>query len=111
MHVVPCPVYVKDLRLIRNLQWDQKAAIKIGDQISNYVDIKREMRQRCILSPDRLSLYSEKILRGIKDMKGIKINGINITNIQYADDTVLIADSEKERQHLVDKVEATPAHP
>ena len=43
-------------------------------------------------------------------MKGIKINGININNIRYADDTVLIADSVKELQHLVDKVEATPAH-
>ena len=42
----------KDLRLIRNLYWDQKAAIKIGDQISNYVDIKRGVRQGCVLSPD-----------------------------------------------------------
>ena len=95
----------KDLRLIRNLYWDQKAAIKIGDQISNYVDIKRGVRQGCVLSPDLFSLYSEKVLRGIKDMKGIKINGININNIRYADDTVLIADSEKELQNLVDKVE------
>ena len=39
-------------------------------------------------------------------MKGTKINGININNIRYADDTVLIADSEKELQNLVDKVEA-----
>ena len=42
----------KDLRLIRNLYWDQKAAIKIWDQISNYVDIKRGVRQGCVLSPD-----------------------------------------------------------
>ena len=96
----------KDLRLIRHLYWDQKAAIKIGDQISNYVDIKRGVRQGCVLSPDLFSLYSEKILRGIKDMKGIKINGTNIKNIRYTDDTVLIADSEKELQNLVDKVEA-----
>ena len=39
-------------------------------------------------------------------MKGIKINGRNIHHNRYADDTVLIADSEKELQHLVDKVEA-----
>ena len=55
----------KDLRLIRNLYWDQKAAIKIGDQIGNYVDIKRGVRQGCVLLPDLFSLYSEKILRGI----------------------------------------------
>ena len=91
----------KDLRLVRNLYWDQEAAIKIKDQISNYDDIILGVRQGCVFS-----LYSEKILRAIKDMKGIKINGININNVRYADDTVLIADSEKELQHLVDKVEA-----
>ena len=50
-------------------------------------------------------LYSEKILREIKDLNGIKINGINIKNIRYADDTVLMAESEKELQDLLDKVE------
>ena len=39
-------------------------------------------------------------------MKGIKINGRNNNNNQYTDDTVHVADSEKELQHLVDKVEA-----
>ena len=34
-------------------------------------------------------------------MSGIKINGININNIRYADDTVLNAHSQKELQHLV----------
>ena len=42
----------KDLRLIRNLYWDQKAAIRIGDEISNYVNIKIGVRQGCVLSPD-----------------------------------------------------------
>ena len=74
----------KDLRLIRNLYWDRKAAIRIGDEMRNYINIKRGVRQGCVLSPDLLSLYSEKILREIKDLNGIKINGININNIRYA---------------------------
>ena len=51
------------------------------------------------------SLYSEKILRDIKDLKGIKINDINNNNIRYVDDTVLFAESEIELQDLLDKVE------
>ena len=85
----------KDLRLIKSLYWDRKAAIRIGDEMRNYVNIKRGVRQGCVLSPDLLSLYSEKILREIKDLNGKKINGININNIRYADDTVLVAESEK----------------
>ena len=95
----------KDLRLIRNLYWDQKAAIRIGDEISNLVNIKKGVRQGCVLSPDLFSWYSEKILREIKYLNGMKINGVNINNIRYADDTVLIAESEKELQDLLDKVE------
>ena len=68
----------KDLHLIRNLYWDQKAAIRIGDEISNYVNIKIGVRQGCVLSSDLVSLCSEKILREIRDLNGIKINGINI---------------------------------
>ncbi|XP_069999418.1 uncharacterized protein [Penaeus vannamei] len=36
--------------------------------------------------------------------KGIKINGVNITNIGYADDTVLLAESEDELQGMINKL-------
>ena len=42
------------------------------------------------------------IMRAIEDLEGIKIGGTNITNIRYADDTALIADSESKLQALVD---------
>ena len=36
---------------------------------------------------------------------GIKIAGININNLRYADDTTLMAESEKEQKSLLMKVE------
>ena len=39
----------------------------------------------CVLPPYLFSLYNEKILTGIKNMNGIKINDININNIRYPD--------------------------
>ena len=35
------------------------------------------------------------IFRNLENYPGVKINGENINNIRYADDTVLIADSEE----------------
>ena len=35
---------------------------------------------------------------------GIKIAGININNLRYADDTILMAESEKELKSLLMKV-------
>ena len=62
------------------------------------------MRQGCVLSPDLFSLYSEIIMRQIEEIEGLKIGGHNINNIRYADDTVLIADSEEKLQELFNKV-------
>ena len=38
------------------------------------------------------------------EQAGIKIAGTNINNLRYADDTTLMADSEKELQSLLMKV-------
>jgi len=94
----------KDLRLIRNLYWDQKAAMKINNDTSEYKNIKRGVRQGCVLSPDLFNIYSEMILRNIEDVEGVKIGGYNCNNLRYADDTVLIASTEEELQEMIDIV-------
>ena len=92
----------KDLRVIRNLYWDQSAAVRIGGELSGYKLIKRGVRQGCVMSPHLFNIYSEMILRNLENYPGVKINGENINNIRYADDTVLIADSAENLQRLLD---------
>ena len=43
-------------------------------------------------------------MRALEGMPGIKVGGYNMNNIRYADDTVLIADNEKELQEMLDTV-------
>ncbi|KAG1681055.1 DNA replication licensing factor MCM5 [Nymphon striatum] len=94
----------KDLRIIKNLYWNQTAAVKVGDELSEWKSIKRGVRQGCVMSPDLFNLYSEHILRQLEDLPGISLGGNNINNIRFADDTALIAASEKKLQALLDKV-------
>ena len=94
----------KDLRIIRNLYWNQSATVRIEGEFSEYKQIKRGVRQGCVLSPDLFNIYSETIIRTLGDSPGIKINGENINNIRYADDTALISDSKENLQLLLDKV-------
>lgn len=93
-----------DVRVIANMYWGQTAAVRIGDK-SNWVEIERGVRQGCVLSPDLFSLYSQIVMGEMEDLEGIKIGGRNINNIRFADDTVLVADSEERLQMLVDRLD------
>ena len=63
----------KDLQLIKNVYWQQTAAIKINSNISGYQKIEKGVRQQCVLSPELFSLYSEITLSTVKDRPGIRI--------------------------------------
>ena len=65
------------------------------------------VRQGYALSPCLLNLYAEYIMQNTgldESQAGIKINGRNINNLRYADDTTLMAESEKELKSLLMKV-------
>ena len=60
-----------------------------------------------ILSPCLFNFYAEYIMRntGLEEAQGgIKIAGRNISNLRYADDTTLMAESEAELKRLLMKV-------
>ena len=47
------------------------------------------------------------IKEALEDGKGINTNGQNIINISYADDTIILAESEQQLQGMIDKPDAT----
>ena len=94
----------KDIRVLKNLYWEQMAAISIDGEISEWTYIKRGVRHRCFISPDLFSLYAEIIMRKVKqrsDHLKFTINGMNIQNIRYADDTVLLARNKVDLENLL----------
>ena len=93
----------KDLRLIKNIYEMQRVALQLGGELTDWIDIKRGVRQGCVMSPDLFNIYAEIIMRNIEE-EGIRVGGKNINNIRYADDTVLMADSEEKLKALVQKV-------
>ena len=94
----------KDIRVIANLYWHQKAAIRVQDQLSPLIPIQRGVRQGCVLSPYLFNIYTEFIFRESNDLEGITIHGQNINNLRYADDTALLADNKDNLQKIVNKV-------
>ena len=93
--------------LLRNLYAGQEAAVRTGHGITDWLQIGKGVRQSCILSPCLFNLYVEYIMRntGLEETQaGIKIARRNINNLRYADDTILMAESEEKLKSLLMKV-------
>ena len=93
--------------LLRNLCAGQEATIRTGHGITDWFQIGKGVCQGCVLSPCLFNLYAEYIMRnaGLEEtLAGIKIPRRNISNLRYADDTPLMAESEEELKSRLMKV-------
>ena len=89
----------KDLRLLANLYCNQRAAIR-----TDWIEIGKGVRHRCVLSLDLFSLYGEHAYNGIQSNEGIELGNRWYNNLRYADDAALFGDSEEGLQRIVDSV-------
>ena len=93
--------------LLRNLYAGQEATVRTGHGTTDWFQIKKGVRQGCILSPCLLKFYAEYLMRNVwldEAQAGIKIAGRNINNLGCADDTTLMAESKEELKSLLMKV-------
>ena len=93
--------------LLRNLYAGQEATVRTGHGITDWFQIGKGVCQGCILSPCLFNFYAEYIMRnaGLEEAQaGIKIALRNISNLRYADDTTIMAESEEELKSLLMKL-------
>ena len=89
--------------LLRNLYAGQEATVRTGHGTTDWFQMRKGVHQGCILSPCLFNFYAEYIMKnaGLEETQaGIKIAGRNVNNFRYADDTTLMAESEKELKSL-----------
>ena len=92
--------------LLRNPYADQEATARTGHGTTDWFQIRKGVRQGCIVSPCLFNFCAEYIMRnaGLEEAQaGIKIAGRNINNLRYADDPTLIAESEEKLKSLKTK--------
>ena len=96
-----------DLPLEKFVCTDQEATVRTGQGTTDWFQIRKGVRQGCILSPCLFNLYAEyiKINIGLDEAQAkIKIAGRNINNRRYANDTTLKVESEEKLKRLLTKV-------
>ena len=86
--------------LLRNQYADQEATVRTGCgklELDRF-QIGKGACQGCLLLPCLFNLYAEYIMRNNRldeSQARIKIARRNINNFRYADDTILMAESEE----------------
>ena len=93
--------------LLRNLYAGQEVIVRTGHGTTDWFQIGKAVRQGCILSLCFFNLYSEYIMRntGLDEAQaGIKIARRNVSNLRYAEDTSLMAESKKELKSILMEV-------
>ena len=93
--------------LLRNLYAGQEATVRTKHGTTDWFQIRKGVHQGCTLSSCLFNLYAEYIMRnaGLEEAQAeIKIAGININNLRYADNTTLMAESEEELIRLLVRV-------
>ena len=93
--------------LLRDLYAGQEETLKTGHGTTDWFQNGKEVHQGCILSPCLFNLYAEHTMQnaGLYEAQaGIKIARRNISNLRYADDATLMAESEQELKSFLMKV-------
>ena len=84
--------------LLRNLNAGQEATVRTLHGTTNWFKIGKGICQRYILSSYLFNFYAEYIMRNARldePQAGIKIARRNIHNLRYADNAILMAESEE----------------
>ena len=97
--------------LLRNLYVGQEATVRTGHGKTDWFQIRKGVHQGkayCLdeLSPYLFNLYAEYIMRNARleeAQAGIKIAGRNTSNLRYADDTTLMAESGRRTKEPLDE--------
>ena len=90
--------------LLRNLYAGQEATVRTLYRTTDWFRIEKGVQQGCLLSPCLFNLYAEHIMKnaGLDELQaGIKIARRNINNLRYADDTIVMTESEEELKNLL----------
>ena len=89
--------------LLRNLYAGQEATVRTGHGTIDWFQIRKGVCQASILSLRLFNLFAEYIMGNARldeAQAGIEIAGKNINNLRYADDIILMAESEEELKSL-----------
>lgn len=96
----------KFLSILSTMYSNDKSAVKVGDNVSQYFTCYKGVKQGCMLSPTLFNIYLHELPRALENPEAelTEINSIPVRGLLYADDLVLIAQTQKGLQHQLNQL-------
>ena len=97
------------LQAVKSLYVGSKACVRVGSEVSEWFPVRVGLRQGCVMSPWLFNLYIDGVVREVNARvlgRGVKMIGRDdneweLNQLLFADDTVVVADSEEKLCQLV----------
>jgi len=99
----------RDRNLIAKLYLGQRAVVRIDGELSGYCIIRQGVRQGCPLSPLLFNLYIQYVINEALEViqEGVKVGGVLILAIRFADDQAIVSHTVKGLQVIMDALQDT----
>ena len=99
----------KLLQAVKSLYTDSRACVRVGNETSDWFPVRVGLRQGCVMSPWLFNLYIDGVVREVNARvlgRGVELldgngNDWRLNQLLFADDTVVVADSEEKLGQLV----------
>ena len=91
------------LRAVKALYEDSKARVRVEDELTECFDVRQGVRQGCPLSPWLFNVFMDMVAQEAraKLKGGVCLDNCTMQLLMFADDTVLLAETEEDLQHNV----------
>ena len=82
------------LRAVQGMYKNSEAAVKVGEEITEWFKVQRGVRQGCPMSPWLFNIYLDMVTREALPLfkRGAGLTNCQIQVTLFADDTVLLAE-------------------
>lgn len=90
---------------IKNIYASSVSSVRINNKMTSWFDCRTGVKQGCTLSTTLFSIFANDVAAEINDLDiGIPIGDTKLSLLMYADDIVLMADSEEKLQTMLDTI-------